>query len=37
MNAELPTYELSDWPAEVAREIFLRSNNGKPLNRAQKL
>mgnify|MGYP005799621703 FL=1 len=37
LNAELPTYELSDCPAEVAREIFLRLNSGKPLNRAQKL
>lgn len=37
MNAELPTFEMADCTENDVREIFLRLNSGKPLNRAQKL
>lgn len=37
MNAELQMFEMANCTEEEVREMFLRLNSGKPLNRAQKL
>lgn len=37
MSAELQTFEMANCTEDEVREMFLRLNSGKPLNRAQKL